>query len=256
MAKPDPVFLQMWGPTREHLIANHEFYVAEARRRLLEPFDDDRMKADAKRHAAEWLAERVKNFDPNRDDPADAYEQAYDESICFFHGLTALRDSTRLSVISSMFHDWEKQLRDWLGKELGQNGFGKHAHAAVWSVPLDSLLDLLESCKWPIKSLGFYDELQRCQLVTNVFKHGTGRSFRLLKKRAPDLVEKSEEIPAFWVSALDYSSLSVSEDHLARFAKAITAFWQQLPENIYFSQVGQIPKWLDKALKRERGWKV
>lgn len=56
MNQPDRVFLQLWGPTREHLIANHQFYIAQARTRLLDQFVDDAMKADAQRHSDDWLA--------------------------------------------------------------------------------------------------------------------------------------------------------------------------------------------------------
>ncbi|WP_421852654.1 hypothetical protein [Novosphingobium sp.] len=250
MTKPDRVFLQMWRPTREHLIASHEFYVAEGKRRLLDHFTDESMEADANAFADAWLAGRP--FDPDRDDPGSDYEQSWDESVSFYQRLSDLRDNTRLSIIAGMFHEWEKQVRDWLGRELGHHGFGKHAHAAVWSVKLDELFDLFEACSWPVRTLGLFDQLFRCQLVTNVYKHGNGPSFETLKAIAPDLVGKKDGLPAFFVSALDYSSLAVSDDDLLRFADAITAFWNELPENIFFSQVSQVPKWLDRALRKER----
>lgn len=249
MSKPDRVFLQMWGPTREHLIASHEFYVSEAKRRLLDPFTDESMTEDADAFAEAWLAR--KPFDGDRDDPAAHYEQSWDESVTFYQRLADLRATTRLSIIAGMFHDWEKQLRDWLGKELGHHGLGKHANAAVWSVNLNEIFDLLEGCGWPVRSLGFFAQLDRCRLVTNVYKHGNGPSFDTLKAVAPDLVGRTDSLPAFFVSALDYSSLSISDDDLGRFAEAITAFWRELPENVFFSQVSALPKWFDRALHKE-----
>ncbi|SJM54734.1 hypothetical protein FM111_04505 [Brevundimonas diminuta 3F5N] len=59
------------------------------------------------------------------------------------------------------------------------------------------------------------------------------------------------ERTAFFVSALDYSALEVGDDDLARFADAITGFWTAVPENIFFSEVGEAPKWLEKALRKE-----
>ncbi|MCX9145914.1 hypothetical protein [Erythrobacter sp. WG] len=250
MSKPDRVFLQMWGPTREHLIASHEFYVGEAKQRLLDPFTDESMAEDANAFAEAWLA-RIP-FDPDRDDPTGHYEQSWDESVSFYQRLADLRDTTRLSIIAGMFHEWEKQVRDWLGRELGHHGFGKHAHGAVWSATLDDLFDLFEACGWNVRTLGFFAQLHRCQLVTNVYKHGNGRSFEALKAVAPDLIGNTDGLPAFFVSALDYSSLSVSDDDLARFAEAITSFWRELPENIFFSQVKEVPKWLERALRKER----
>lgn len=254
MTKPDRVFLQMWGPTREHLIASHEFYVSEAKRRLLDPFTDKGMTEDADAFAEAWLA-RIP-FDPDRHDPADHYEQSYDESVSFYQRLADLRDNTRLSIIAGMFHEWEKQVRDWLGKELGHHGFGKYAHAAVWSVKLDDLFDLLENCGWNVRTLAFFDQLNRCQLVTNVYKHGNGPSFEALKAIAPDLAGKNGEFAAFFVSALDYSAMTVTDDDLTRFAEAIVSFWRELPENIFFSQVAEVPRWLDRALRKESAEKA
>ncbi len=250
MTEPDRVFLQMWGPTREHLIANHQFYVEQARSRLLNQFDDATMKAAAQRHSDEWLEERAKHFDPERHDPGANYEAAYDENTSFYLSLAGLRDSTRLSIIAGMFHEWEKQVRDWLGRELGHHGLREPVHAAVWSVKVDDLLELFEKCAWPVRDQEFFPLLQRCQLVANVYKHGNGPSFEALKQLAPELVG-GQELPAFFVSALDYSALEVSDDDLAAFAEAITAFWRAVPENIFFSQVGEAPKWLEKALRKE-----
>lgn len=250
MSEPNRVFLQLWRPTREHLIANHQFYVSQARARLLDQFDEEAMKADAQRHADEWLEERGRFFDPERDDPGADYEAAYDEHVDFYLSLAGLRDSTRLSIIAGMFHEWEKQVRDWLGRELGHHGLREHVHAAVWAVKVDDLLDLFEACSWPVRNEEFFPQLQRCQLVANVYKHGNGPSFDALKQSAPELVGAKER-PAFFVSALDYSALEVSDDNLASFAEAITAFWRALPENIFFSQVGALPRWLDRALKKE-----
>ena len=242
----------MWGPTRDLIIANHEFYVSEAKRRLLDQFDDEAMKADADRHAEEWLAERGRNFDPDRHDPADFYEQAYDESISFYLSLAGLRDSTRLSIIAGMFHEWEKQLRDWLGREFGHHGFGRHAHEAVWTIGFRDLIELFEHCGWPVRDSHFFNDLFVCGLVTNVYKHGNGPSFQSLKEAAPELAGRSGDLPAFFVSALDHSTMKVSDADLDRFANAITAFWRRLPENIYFSQIPEPPKWLERALRKER----
>ncbi len=254
MKDPDRVFLQMWGPTRDCLIANHEFYVAEAKRRLLDQFTDESMEADANAYADAWLAK--KPFDPDRDDPGSDYEQAWDENVSFYQSLADLRDNTRLSIIAGMFHEWEKQMRDWLGKELGHHGFGEHAHAAVWSVKLDDLFDLFEKCGWKVRTLDFFDQLNRCQLVTNVYKHGNGPSFDALKAIAPELAGKNDDLPAFFISALDYSSLNVTDDNLSRFAEALTSFWRELPEYIFFSQVDEVPKWLERALRKERAEKA
>lgn len=252
MSGPDRVFLQMQTAIREYLIANHEFYVAEAKRRLLDQFGDDAMKADADRYADKWLAERGKDFNPDRDDPAAYYEHAFDESVSFYQSLVSLRDNTRLSIVAGMFHEWEKQLRDWLGRELGHQGFGKHVHEAIWRATLDEIIALLEACQWPVCEREFFGDLRLCRLVTNVYKHGNGPSFDTLKELAPELAGRTEKLPAFFVSALDYTMLNVSDAELTCFANAITAFWRDVPENIFYSQIPKPPKWLLLSIRKER----
>src|SRR3546814_3739248 len=63
--KPDRVLFQLWGPFREILIAHHQFYVTEAKRRLLDQFTDESIKADSDRFETEWLANLSSFFDPD-----------------------------------------------------------------------------------------------------------------------------------------------------------------------------------------------
>src|SRR3546814_6041012 len=91
---------------------------------LLDQFTDESIKADSDRFEREWLANRSSFFDPDRDDEGAIYEQAWDESIAFYERLDDLRNATRLSIIAGMYHEWEQQLRDWLGKDMGELRLG------------------------------------------------------------------------------------------------------------------------------------
>jgi hypothetical protein len=238
----------MWGPTREMLIEQHEFYLAEARRRLLDQFQDDAMNAEAERHGEEWLFRLAGEGDPD-----SAYEQAIDRSADYYQSLATLRDATRLSIIAGMFHEWEKRLRDWLSIEFGHLGFREAMHQAVWKTNLEGVLDLFTLCGWPVRERPYWPDLELCRLVTNVYKHGRGPSFERLRELAPQLLGNEGLIPAYFVSFLDYTSLTVTDGDIARFGAAITAFWRDVPENIFFSQVARVPDWLDRALRQADG---
>ena len=248
----DRVAFQLWRGHRERLVANHQFYVAEAQKRLLAQFKEDAMKADADKFAEEWLVGRAPHFDPDRHDPADAYEQAWDESVSFYQGLVDLRDTTRLSIIAGMYHEWEKQLRDWLGQELGHMGLGANTNAAIWKATIGDIFDFLETWQWPVRTKAYFGELEKCRLVVNVYKHGSGNSFNDLKALAPELVGATAELAGFFLSALDYTNLTLGDADLARFSEAIAAFWQDVPENTFFSQLTAAPAWLEKAVKKDR----
>lgn len=248
----DRVFVQMRRSLRDHLVANHEFYVSEAKSRLLAQFNDDAMKADADRHSKAWLAARAKYFDPDRHDPFDAYEQSWDEAISFYHGLVDLQKTTRLSIIAGMYHEWEKRLRDWLGREMGEHRLGKHTHEAIWKVNIGDIFEFIECWQWPLTSQPYFFDLYICNLVVNVYKHGAGRSFNDLKEKAPELVGAKEDLPGFFLSALDYTCLEVSDADIDRFSHAIVSFWKDVPENVFFSQLSGEPNWLLRAVEMDR----
>lgn len=100
----------MWKPFRESLIKSHLFYVEQSKKRLLSQFDN--LNLEAEHYAEEWLNERSHLFDPDRHDPSDFEERAYDASIGFYQMLSDMRNRTLLSIVAGKFHEWDKQLRD------------------------------------------------------------------------------------------------------------------------------------------------
>lgn len=110
------VLFMMWGPFRESLIKAHAFYVEQARKRLLSQFGD--IEAEANKAPEEWLEQTSHLFNPEQHDPGDFYEAAHEAGIEFYELLRDMRRQTRLSVVAGMFHEWDKQLRDWLTQEI------------------------------------------------------------------------------------------------------------------------------------------
>lgn len=244
------VLFQMSSSMRERIIANHRFYLAEATKRLLTQFEN--IEADAEQFASDWLAEHAKYFDPDRHDPGDFHEQAGDEMAGFYQGLQSLQSTTRLSIIAGMFHEWEKQLRDWLVSELARVIFPSRETAkSVWNAKFDEIIAFLESWNWPIRDRPYHDDLCRCHLVVNVFKHGGGTSFDKLKLAAPNLLRDEHWPDALFYRDPDYTDLRVDDECLIQFSDAIIAFWRDLPENTSQSQILEKPKWLEKGLRKD-----
>ncbi|MAF27675.1 MAG: hypothetical protein CL820_10730 [Croceicoccus sp.] len=247
----EEVFLQMWGPNRSFLVRDHEFYVQQAKQRLLDPFDEKSMLADSQRHEQAWLEERSGRFDPDRDDEGQIYEDAEQEKCLLYASLEGLRDNTRLSIIAGMFHEWEKQFRDWLGRNLGELGLGEHTHKAIWKSDFEDLMGLMTACGWPVKGQDWYDDLNLCRLVVNVYKHGNGKSRNDLSSAKASLLKWNGKFSAYWSPSLDYSTLMVSDADLDAFAASILRFWQEIPDNIYFSRVSALPRWLSKEMEKD-----
>ena len=163
------VLFQMWGPYRKSLIASHEFYVTQANKRLLAQFED--IEAEAEKASDEWLNDNSHRFDLDRHDPGDFYEQAGDVGIQFYQMLSDMNDSTRLSVVAGMYHEWDKQLRDWMIREIMHWHRGDNVESKVWGVDFGKIAELFASLGWDIHAHGYFKYLDACRLVVNVYKH-------------------------------------------------------------------------------------
>ncbi len=246
------VLFQMWGLFRRSLIKGHEFYVDQARKRLLSQFEN--MSAEADKAADEWLEQSSGAFDPDRHDPGDFYEAAYEHSIEFYQLLSDMRDRTRLSVVAGMFHEWDKQLRDWLVREMHHWHRGETAASKVWSADFGKIADLLQSFGWNLRSAEYFNTLDACRLVVNVYKHGAGKSLDDLKQSYPhylrDPADESLDLPD--TRFLDHTHLKVTDEQFRAFSEAIVAFWRDVPENIVSAQVMEVPAWFGNAIETDR----
>lgn len=239
----------MWGPFRQSLIDGHLFYVAQARKRLLSQFDNIENEAD--QAAKDWLESREQYFDPERHDPGDFYDRAAEEGVEFYQLLSDMRDRTRLSVVAGMFHEWDKQLREWLAREVRHWHKGDDLLSKLWSVNFENIADLLEGLGWKVRDKEYFKKLDACRLVVNVYKHGAGGSLDDLKQRQPQyLVDPFAHAsePFIGIEYLDHTHLMVSDSQIQEFSDAIVEFWREVPEHIHDSQVAFVPVWFEKAL--------
>lgn len=245
------VLFQMWDPFRQSLIAGHLFYVEQARRRLLSQFED--IEAEADKAAEEWLQRSSGRFDPDRHDAGDFYEAANDAGIEFYTLLSDMRDHTRLSVVAGTFHEWDKQLRDWLVREIQHWHHGNAAAQKVWSADFVQITELLASLGWEMRSTDYFKMLDACRLVVNVYKHGKGKSLEGLKQKYPEYLNDPFRGAAFSsVEYRDHTHLKVSDEQFQAFSDAIVAFWQAMPENIFESKINDVPDWFGKAILKDR----
>lgn len=247
----DCVLFHMWGPFRQSLIDGHLFYVEQARKRLLSQFDN--ISADAEKAAEEWLERHSHLFDPDRHDPSHFDEAAYDYSIEFYGLLSDMRDQTRLSVVAGMFHEWDKQLRDWLVREIGHWHHGENAALKVWSADFGHIADLLESLGSRIRIANYFGALDACRLVVNVYKHGKGKSLEELKQKYPEYLDDPfSGTGAFSdMKYRDHTHLKVSDEQFQAFSDAIIAFWRDVPEHVFESKITDVPDWFGKAILKD-----
>jgi hypothetical protein len=245
------VLFHMMNSFRDSLIEEHLFYIEQARKRLLSRFSD--MGNEAPEAGEEWLARAGRSFDPERHDPASFEEQAHEQAIKFYGLLSDMREQTRVSVVAGMFHQWDKELRDWLAREIGHWHAGENAVSAIWQAKFDQVTDLLESIGWKVRNKVYYPHLEACHLVVNVYKHGQGVSLKRLRNDYPAFVRDFHsglnlERAYLWTSHKD---LRVQDDQIEAISGAIVEFWKDAPERVFDHEIGTSPDWLEKAMLRD-----
>lgn len=246
------VAFKMWEPSRQAWMAEHHFYLEQARKRLLSQFDS--MEAEADRAAEAHLEKRSKFFDPEAHDEADLYESANDKAIEFYQLLSDMKDRTRLSVVAGMYYEWDKKLREWIVRELRHWCGGGNVVKSIWKVDISSIFDFLRVFDFDSKALLGYERLDAMRLVVNVFKHGDGTSLDELKVKYPEFVPDPLGARGEYRSPyLDHTNMAVTEKHLEQFSKAILDFWQSVPKEMWIKQDEiEVPKWFEKAFQKDR----
>ena len=239
---------QMWEPYRQSLIAGHQFYVNQARQRLLSQFDDIETEAD--RASDEWLDKNSRHFNPEWQDEGDFYESAVDAGIEFYQLLSEMRNRTCLSVVAGMYHEWDKRLRQWMVDQMRGWCSGKKFEMAAWRSTLTDIADLIEPLGWDFRTAAYYSQLDACRLVVNVYKHGNGNSLALLNRKYPEYLHDpvANLLGESYFDTLNHDHLAVSDDQLQAFSAAIEAFWRDIPADLYAHEDAVIPEWLGKAL--------
>lgn len=162
-----------------------------------------------------------------------------------------MRDTTRLSVVAGMFHNWDKQLRDWLVREILHWHRGTEVRAQVWSQDFIGLVDLFGSLGWACRAKPYFSKLDACRLLVNVYKHGEGKSFKDLKARFPEYLEDPEAPHVLGLTYTDHTDLRVTDAQIQEFSDAIVAFWKDVPERTFSSGTGDMPQWFEKAFMKD-----
>lgn len=249
----DYIAFHMSDDNRKARINAHCFYVDQAKSRLLTQFADINTEAD--RVALNWLAKSEEFFDPDRHYPSDFHDAANNAAAEFHELLTDMKYRTRLSVVSGFYHDWEKQLRNWLAEQTKYWHSGKHTEDSIWRASIEEIYQLLQSFGWDLKATPWFSHIEACRLVVNVYKHGDGHSLEKLRSAYPKFLgnpHSSTGTMRVWrVREPSHKDLFVSDNDLKDFAEAVTSFWRETPESTWASRIVAPPKWLLRALERD-----
>ncbi|GAB2208957.1 hypothetical protein ROS1_57750 [Roseibium sp. ROS1] len=248
----DRVLLYMWDPFRRRLVEELDFFKEQADQRLLSQFENISQEAEA--HAQEVYEASGACFNPECHDAADFVGSAQDAGIRFYELLDDMRRQTIFSVAAGMYHQFEIKLRDFLVREFQKSFSGEKLKQKLWRQEISKIFDLVEGCGWKVRNEPFFEHIDACRLVVNVYKHGDGKSLDELLDKYPKYLRSpfNDDNVRPWTVGVDYTSLTVGREDLCVFHHAFRDFWNSIPVYTHFSDAVGVPEWVGNAIMSDR----
>lgn len=243
-SKPETV-LYLPDMDKRYLLTPYKFYLEEARKRIFPPFAD--IEGEMKAHSEKWRQKAGQWFNPETDDEGSFTERAYDEGIAYGLMLDEMSMNVRLAVLAGLLHRWEKDLREWMVKELRHTVRHKNLKREIWRATIPSLTKLLDALGAEVTTQPHWPRLEAYCRVVNVYKHGDGPSLDALKEANPEYFGRWDPpLKRDW-RYVDHSDMHITEEQFDELADTVTNFWKNIPERITKDdQKSKLPDWFAK----------
>lgn len=233
MARRRSLELQMYDYIRTVIVERHMFFVREAKNRLLNQFND--IEGEADRHQEEaWQAAMRAPYYGDDPDMGGIAEAVTDDAVAHYLLLDDMRKQVRLSTTAAMFHQWDKELRQYLENELHHYIDSGWIKKHIWNGKTVDLLDLFEQFGWSVKAQPIYPLIDACNLIVNVYKHGKGAALTRLHNEYPQYLSKLGFKSWTGTLFLDHKWLEVTDADFDSIAGAFEAFWREMPERLVY----------------------
>ena len=227
-----PVMCQM---EREQKIECVNFFAQQVKSRVWDSFDDFDQQVQV--HDEMYYRKFRSATGSEYFDEADIAEFAFDESIKFSELLYELRRDLTLASVAALYHQWEKDLKQFLSRELR---YYAENSDQVWKATPNDILGWLEKQGWSAQSYHWFPMLDACRLIVNVYKHGKGGSLDKLKNEHPQYLNHSNQTEdghsdhkELDVTHLDFEDIYLTVEHFDQFVEAVKQFWSTFPEQLY-----------------------
>lgn len=234
---------------RDFILSRYTFYLDQAKERLFPQFDD--IEGQSRRYSDKWYEDAGQRFNPDIHD-ADAFvEKAWDEGINYGLMLEDMRNDIYLALLAGLYHRWDKDLREWVVRELAHWIERERVEKKIWNVQRHILCQLLDSLGIPVTSQPFYPLLDAYGKLVNVYKHGKGSAFDSLRGSHPEYFRRDIQSDAYWKYTA-HDDLAVSDEQFKALTDTLYAFWGCIPQ--YTSSedaLDEIPKWFIQIIESD-----
>ncbi len=217
---------------KERFIERHDFFVTRIKEKVLSQFRD--VEAETDKHLADVESLFRDHFDQSGD-PSQIYDHLRDEQYEFYELFDNLRNQMIISSLAVCYHQWERDLRHFIERELSHTVEYENVLEHAWTkTNIGGIFEILRLFGWMVRDEEFFSDLDATRLVVNVHKHGKGRALSDLAKKHPEfLIEGYFKKPDGMRDLfLDADVLQVTEDQFSSLTGAVRLFWVRFPERL------------------------
>jgi hypothetical protein len=222
--------LYMYSAVKRHFIERHDFYVAQVKKRLFSQFLDIEEEAETR---ANETYNSIGRYASEYDDPADYAEAAHEAGVDHYIMLSDLHNQVILGALAGMYHQWDKELRQFLASELRYT-CPPETEKSVWNSNIGEVFDLLKHFGWDCRNATFFPGLDAGRLIVNIYKHGNGKALEDLSKKYPEYLFGYDTEQNSLPYRLDHELLTISEDQFGQLADSVRLFWETFPERSFY----------------------
>lgn len=176
------------------------------------------------------------------------FKRADDIANEHYHLLIDIHERSRLSVLTGIYHEWEKQFRTSILDNMKHWRCSESALSRIRTANVRELAKFFVTLGWNFEEKCYYQKLDGCRLIVNVSKHDDGTSLNQLKKHySKYLINSSQRLNGMLsdMNHLGHTALKINDEHIREFSEAITEFWQDVPEQIVNVPEASLPNWFE-----------
>ncbi len=204
--------------------------------RLFSNFEN--IEIEAEKYASDYYNELGKQPANDTIDMSDIADIALDKSIEFYEELSYVKYAFTATCISGIYHIWEQQVRKFLYDELRHDfsiDFSEFCNKGI-----EDIKKIFYRFNLNIEKLKCWPKLDELRLLSNVIKHGDGKSLKALKSSNEKLFKKypyDDLYNRVIDSTLLEENLNIDQKLFIKYCEVLVNFWEELPERSYTEEI-------------------
>lgn len=154
----------------------------------------------------------------------DGNEERYAHGIIkdYREMLSWIKVHITFAILTSLYHQWEKDIRKCMGYQI-EGGYDSASS-------IDELLDKFKQSGWDVRKESWFQTINACRTIVNVYKHNEIARNNLHEKYPQFFNKELIQTLGEWGELYwGYEELSIQPEGFDEIADAFRRFWVNFP---------------------------